>query len=81
VVQGDYKELIKPVKREEAIVSNEYELNEYKARLSIAHRKALKPKSKPPGPKNYKPQKPVKEEEECLPCKEKAKKSKQSKSK
>lgn len=81
VVEGDYKELIKAVKRGDAEVSDEYQLNEYKARLSMAHRKTLKPRPKPPGPTNYKPQKPVKESdnEECLPCQEKAKKRKTKK--
>lgn len=72
VVKGDYKVLIHSVKRGDAEISNQYELDRYIEKLNESSLKE-KPKEKTVIAKSE-PEKEAKEKvetEECIPCKNK----------
>lgn len=72
VVEGDYKILIKAVKKGDADVSDEYELANYKARLAQAHQKKLD-KVGSPLPPNQKAGRRIPVKAPCVECEKKKK--------
>lgn len=67
VVEGDYKILIKAVKRGDAEVSDHYEQEKYIGRLKQAHAETTQKRIGPAKP-SEKVEKQKEEAEDCLPC-------------